>query len=215
MIYKLILPALNETIIMVLLSTLFALIIGFPLAIVLFLTREDGLKPNSTICKILNLIINILRSIPFVILIVMLFPLSKWIVGTKIGTKASIVPLSLSAAPFVARVIEGNLLDLDPGLIELGKSLGASTSQIIKKILITEALPSIVTGITLTVINIIGLSAMAGIIGGGGLGDLAMRYGYNRNDPITMLYTVVVIIILVQICQFTGNRLATNIDKNK
>ena len=215
MMYQLIAPALKETIIMVTLSTFFALLIGFPLAIILFITKDNGLKENKTINKILNLIINIFRSIPFVILIVMLFPLSRWIVGTKIGTKASIVPLSLSAAPFVARVIEGNLLDLDTGLIELGKSLGADTSDIISKILIPEALPSIVSGITLTIINIIGLSAMAGIIGGGGLGDLAMRYGYNRNDPITMMYTVVVIIILVQVCQFIGNKLAVSLDKNK
>ncbi len=206
-------PSLLETLTMVLLSSIFSLLLGFPLGIILVVSEKDGLRPNLVLNKVLNTVINIIRSIPFIILIVILFPLSKLITGTMIGTKATIIPLSLSATPFVARVIESSLKEVDPSLIELGLALGASNSEIIWKILIPEALPQIISNITLTVINLIGLSAMAGAVGGGGLGDLAIRYGYHGRQMDIMLYTVVIIVVLVQLVQLLGNRLARKLNK--
>lgn len=206
-------PSLLETLTMVLLSSIFSLLLGFPLGIILVMSEKDGLRPNLVLNKVLNTVINIIRSIPFIILIVILFPLSKLITGTMIGTKATIIPLSLSATPFVARVIESSLKEVDPSLIELGLALGASNFEIIWRILIPEALPQIISNITLTVINLIGLSAMAGAVGGGGLGDLAIRYGYHGKQMDIMLYTVVIIVVLVQLVQLLGNRLARKLNK--
>ena len=199
------LPGLRDTLFMVLVSTLFAVVIGFIPAIVLIITDEKGLKPNKALNSALNFVINLLRSFPFIILMIAIFPLTRLIVGTTIGIKAAIVPLTIGAAPFASRVIESALKEVDPGIVEAAKSFGASTSQIIFKVMIKEALPSIVLGITLTVINVIGYSAMAGTIGAGGLGDIAVRYGYQRFKTDIMIYTVIILIIVVQILQGLGN----------
>ena len=210
---ELLLSPLKETIYMVSVSTLFALILGFPLGLILIITEKNGLWEHLLLNSILNTVINVLRSIPFIILIVILFPLSKIIVGTKIGTTATIVPLSIAAAPFVARIMEDSFREVDKGLIELGVSMGASTFEIIRKIIIPEALPSIISGVTLTIINLIGYSAMAGAVGGGGLGNLALQYGYYKFQPDIMIIAVFVIVILVQGVQFLGNKITFKLDK--
>ncbi len=198
-------PALLETIYMVGVSTVLAVIIGFIPAIILVVTDEKGLRPNKVVYKILDFIINMLRSFPFLILMIAIVPLTKIIVGKQIGTTAAIVPLTIGSFPFAARVIESSLKEVDPGVIEAAKAFGASNLQIIFKVMLKEALPSIVLGITLTVISIIGYSAMAGAIGGGGLGDAAMHYGYYMFDNEVMIYTVIILMILVQILQSLGN----------
>lgn len=205
LILQILLPGLWDTLYMVLLSTLFAVIIGFIPAIILVITDEKGLKPNKIINKVLDFIINLLRSFPFIILMIAIFPLTKFIVGTTIGKNAAIVPLTVGAAPFAARVIESALKEVDYGVVEAAKAFGASTHQIIFRVMLKEALPSIVLGITLTVISIIGYSAMAGTIGAGGLGDIAVRYGYQRFKTDIMIYTVIILIIIVQFLQSIGN----------
>lgn len=197
--------ALIETLIMVSLSTLFAVIIGMVLAIALILTDREGPMENRYIYKILDIAINILRSLPFIILMVVVVPITRAIVGKSIGTPAAIVPLTIAAAPFVARLIETSLKEVDKGVIEAAKSLGATKTQIIFKIMIKESLPSIASGLTLTIISIIGYSAMAGSIGGGGLGAAAITYGYNRFNMPIMLFTVIVLVIFVQLIQNFGS----------
>jgi D-methionine transport system permease protein len=198
---------------MVAFSTIFSLILGFPLGILLVVTEKGNIWEKPKFNQILNSIINILRSFPFLILMIVIFPLSTLIVGKSIGTTATIVPLSVAAAPFVARIIETSIKEVDKGVIELSLSMGATIPQIITKVLIPEAMPSIVLGITLTIINIIGYSAMAGAIGGGGLGDLAIRYGYYRFDTEVLIVSVIVIIIMVQSIQYFGNTLSAKINK--
>jgi len=202
---EILLTAFLETIYMVTLSTIFAVILGFISAVGLIITGPKGLRPNGLIYKSLNLLINILRSFPFIILMISVFPLTKLIAGTTIGTNAAIVPLTLGVAPFAARIIESALLEVDCGIIEAAKSFGAKDYQIIFKVMVKEAMPSIVLGITLTVINIIGYSAMAGAIGGGGLGDVAVKYGYYRFKTDILIYTVIILIAVVQIIQALGN----------
>lgn len=197
--------AFGESMYMVFLSTLFSLILGFIVAILLILTAPDGLKPNKAIYSVLDAVINILRSFPFIILIVSIAPLTKLIVGKSIGQTAAIVPLTIAAAPFVARVIESALKEVDSGVVEAAKSFGASNMQIIFKVMLKEAVPSIISGLTLTVISIIGYSAMAGTVGAGGLGDLAVRYGYQRYQTDIMIVTVIILIIIVQVLQSLGN----------
>lgn len=210
-IISLLLPAFNETIYMVSFSVIFSLIIGIPTGILLYVTKPGNILPMNKLNKVLDLIINIGRSFPFIILMILVLPISRFIIGTTIGSTASIVPLSISAAPFVARIIEGAVSEVDRGIIEASISLGASKFEIITKVLIPEALPSLIHGITLTIINLIGYSAMAGAIGGGGLGDVAIRYGYQRFQVDIMIISVISIIILVQIVQFTGNSIVSNI----
>lgn len=212
-IIDIVLPAIPETLVMVLASTIIALLIGLPLGIILTNTRPGGLTVSTKVYSILDGIINVLRSFPFVILMIVVFPLSRLIVGKSYGTAAMIIPLSLSAAPFVARLMEGYLIQVDSGIIEAAKSMGSTNKEIIFKVLIPEAMPMLISGITMTLINVIGYSAMAGVMGGGGLGDVANRYGYQRNEPLILWSAVVVIIILVQIVQFIGNKIADNIDK--
>lgn len=210
---ELLIPSLLETLYMVFFSTIFSLIIGFPLGILLVITEKGGIWEKPLLNQILSGIINILRSFPFIILMILVFPLSRIIVGSTIGTTATIVPLSIAAAPFVARVIENALKEVDRGVIEASLSMGATVSQIVFKVLIPEAMPSLVMGITLTIINLIGYSAMAGAIGGGGLGDLAIRYGLYGFKTNIMVASVIIIIILVQGIQFLGNKIAISIDK--
>ncbi len=209
----LVIPSLLETLYMVAFSTIFSLLLGFPLGILLVVTEKENIWEKPKFNQILNSVINILRSFPFLILMIVIFPLSTILVGKSIGTTATIVPLSVAAAPFVARIIEGSLKEVDKGVIELSLSMGATTPQIISKVLIPEAMPSIILGITLTIINIIGYSAMAGAIGGGGLGDLAIRYGHYRRETDVMIASVVIIVIMVQSIQYLGNTLSAKINK--
>ncbi|MDR7856616.1 methionine ABC transporter permease [Tissierella sp.] len=210
---ELVIPSLLETLYMVFFSTIFSLLIGFPLGILLVITDKDNICERPLFNKILGSIINVLRSFPFIILMILLFPLSRLLIGKTIGTTATIVPLSIAAAPFVARIIEGSLREVNKGVIESSLAMGATVSQIIKKVLIPESLPSIILGITLTIINIIGYSAMAGAIGGGGLGDLAIRYGYYGFQTDVMIVAVLLIVILVQGVQFLGNYISLKINK--
>ena len=199
--------AVGQTVYMVFFSTLFASILGFILGIVVTVTSPKGLKPNKIIYNVLDLIINVLRSFPFIILIVFIIPLTRAIVGTPIGEAAAIVPLTIAAAPFVARIIESSLKEVDSGVIEAAKSFGASNTQIIFKVMLKEAVPSIISGLTLTIINIIGYSAMAGSVGAGGLGKVAISYGYQRYQTDVLIVTVIILIIMVQGLQSLGNYL--------
>ena len=208
-----ILKAFNETVFMTFYSTIFSVILGFILAVILTISAEDGLRPNKIIYKVLDVIINILRSFPFIILMVFIIPLTRAIVGTSIGKEAAIVPLTFAAAPFVARIIESSLREVDKGVIEAAKSFGASDFQIIFKVMLKEAVPSIVSGLTLTIISIIGYSAMAGTVGGGGLGYLAVSYGYQRFQKDVMIVTVIILIIIVQALQMIGNYLYKKLNK--
>ena len=208
-----ILKAFNETVFMTFYSTIFSVIFGFILAVILTISAEDGLRPNKVVYKILDVIINILRSFPFIILMVFIIPLTRAIVGTSIGKEAAIVPLTFAAAPFVARIIESSLREVDKGVIEAAKSFGASDFQIIFKVMLKEAVPSIVSGLTLTIISIIGYSAMAGTVGGGGLGYLAVSYGYQRFQKDVMIITVIILIIIVQALQMLGNYLYKKLNR--
>ena len=199
--------AVGQTVYMVFFSKLFESILGFILGIVVTVTSPKGLKPNKIIYNALDLIINVLRSFPFIILIVFIIPLTRAIVGTPIGEAAAIVPLTIAAAPFVARIIESSLKEVDSGVIEAAKSFGASNTQIIFKVMLKEAVPSIISGLTLTIINIIGYSAMAGSVGAGGLGKVAISYGYQRYQTDVMIVTVIILIIMVQGLQSLGNYL--------
>ena len=205
-----------QTLIMVFFSTIFSMILGIPLGILLCTTdSQSGLTPNKGVNQVLSVIINILRAIPFVILVILLFPFTRLVVHTAIGTKASIVPLTIAAAPFVARVIESSLKEVDAGVIQAARAMGSNNKQIIFKVLLPEALPSIVNGITLTIINLIGYSAMAGTVGGGGLGDVAIRYGYQRYRVEYMLGSVAIILILVEIIQVIGTRISNKMQANR
>ena len=203
-----------ETLEMVLFSTVFSVIIGLPLGIILQITDTEehgGLRPIPVVNSILSRLVNILRSFPFIILIILLMPLSRIILGTAIGTEATIVPLSIAAAPFVARIVESALKEIDPGVIQAARAMGSTDFQIIRKVMIPEAMPSLVSGVTLTIINLIGYSAMAGALGGGGLADLAIRYGYQRFNPSYMVAAVVVILVMVELIQVIGNRISNHL----
>lgn len=212
-ILNLLIPSLWQTIYMVFLSTIFSLILGLPLGVLLVITEKGGIWEKPRFNSILGTVINVMRSFPFLILMIVIFPLSRLVVGTTIGTTATIVPLSVAATPFVARVIESSLKEVDWVVVEASLSMGATPFQIITRVLIPESLPSLILGITLTIINIIGYSAMAGAIGGGGLGDLAIRYGYQRYDTPVLIATVIVLIVIVQIVQIAGSYLAKKVDR--
>jgi D-methionine transport system permease protein len=199
--------ALWETAYMVLVSTLFSVAGGFLLALVLVLTGETGLRPHRGLYRVLDTLVNLLRSFPFVILMIAIIPLTRLIAGTSIGSTASIVPLTIAAVPFVARIMEASLLEVDPGVVEAARSFGAGDGQILFRVMTKEALPSIVLNVAVTAINLLGYSAMAGVIGGGGLGDLAIRYGYNRFQTDVMVYSVLLLILMVQAIQSVGNRI--------
>ena len=215
MVFSMIWTSTLETLYMVFFSTFFSLLIGFPIGILLTITKEGNILEKPKLNKVLDFVINTLRSFPFIILMILLFPLSRIIVGTTIGSTAAIVPLSISAAPFVARMIEGALNEVDKGLIEASSSMGANNWTIIFKVMIPETMPHILHGITVTIVSLIGFSAMAGTIGAGGLGDLAIRFGYQRFKTDIMIYAVIVIIIVVQILQSLGDYLVYRSKKNK
>ena len=207
--------SLLQTLEMVFFSTVFSLFLGFPLGVLLCITNPLGITPRPVLNQIVSRIVNALRSFPFLILMILRIPLSRLIIGTGIGTEATIIPLSIAAAPFVARVIESALNEVDQGVIQAAKAMGSTTWQIIYKVLIPEAMPSIISGVTLTIINLIGYSAMAGTIGGGGLGDLAIRYGYQRFRTDIMLATVIVILVLVEVIQLAGTLLSNRMLKRR
>lgn len=197
-----------ETIYMVCVSGVVATLVGLPWGIILYTSRKGHILARPSLYQVLAILVNVTRSIPFIILMIAVIPITRMLVGSSIGTNAAIVPLSFCAMPFIARVVENALLEVDTGLIEAATAMGATAWQIVRKVLIPEALPSIINGLTLTVVSLIGYSAMAGAVGGGGLGDLAVRYGYQRFDTRVMLMTIVVIIVLVQAMQLAGDQLA-------
>ncbi|ENK0836899.1 methionine ABC transporter permease [Clostridium sporogenes] len=205
LIKQIILPSLWETIYMIIIATILSAVIGFILAIVLVVADEKGIKPNKIIYGILSAIINVLRSVPFIILAVAIIPFTRSVVGTSIGKDAAIVPLIIASAPFIARLIESSLKEVNPSLIEAAKSFGASNIQIIFKVMVKEAIPSINLNLTLATITILGLTAMAGAVGAGGLGAVGLTYGYQSFNDTIMYTTLVLLVIIVGIIQFMGN----------
>ena len=202
-----------ETVYVTVLATAFAVILGLPLGVLLVVGEKDGVRPlPKGVMHVLNVIINLLRSVPFLILMIMVFPLTRLIVGTAVGTVASIVPLVIAAFPFVARLVEGSLREVNPNIIEMAQSMGASPFQIIVKVLIPESVPSLISNFTIAITTILGYSAMSGIIGGGGLGKIAINYGYNRYNYAVMLIATILIVILVTIFQALGSYLANRMD---
>ena len=201
------------TIVMTVVSTVFAYVIGVPIGVALVITQPGGLKPHRVVNAVLGWIVNIGRSLPFIILLVALIPLTRFIVGTSLGTPGAIVPLVVAAAPFAARMVEQSLAELDGGLIEAAQSFGASTWQIVVKVYLRESLPSLVRGVSITFVTLFGYSAMAGTVGAGGLGDIAIRYGYQRYQNDVMIAAVLLCIVLVQVFQTVGNAIARSIDK--
>lgn len=197
-----------QTIYMVFMASVIATLVGLPLGVILYTSSKGNILENRLLHQTLSMLVNIMRSIPYIILMIAVIPLTRKIVGTSIGTNAAIVPLSLCAMPFIARIVANALLEVNKGLIEAATAMGATSLQIIFKVAIKEALPGIINGLTLTVVTLVGYSAMAGAIGAGGLGDLAIRYGYQRFDTQTMLITIIIMIILVQAIQYFGDKIA-------
>ena len=194
-----------DTIYMTLVSTFFSYVFGMIMAVILVITRADGIRPHPVIFRVLDVIVNLTRSFPFLILMIAIIPFTRWLVGTTIGNNATVVPLVVAAAPIVARLIEQSLLEVDRGVIEAAQSMGASTWQLIWKVFIPEATPSLINGSAIAATTILGYSAMSGAVGGGGLGKLAIMYGYNRYQNDIMFATVVLLIIIVQLLQSFGD----------
>lgn len=203
------------TLYMTLLSTLFGYFIGLPLGVTLAVTDKQGIKPCKALYKILDFIVNLTRSVPFLILLILVMPLTKLIVGKSYGSTATIVPLTLAAAPFIARMIESSLKEVDKGVIEAAQSMGASNFTIIRKVLLVEARTSLLVGVTIATGTILGYSAMSGVVGGGGLGDIAIRYGYYRYETEIMLITIVILVILIQALQGFGMMLSKKLDRRR
>lgn len=203
---------LGQTLYMTILSTIFAYLFGLPLGIILNITSKDGITPCKPINFILNLLVNIFRSLPFLILLVFVMPLTKLIVGVKTGTTASIVPLVIASVPFIARMVESSLSEINKGVIEASEAMGTSKLKIIYKVLIPESKPSLLIGFSISIVTILGYSAMAGFIGGGGLGYIAYNYGFQRNEEEIMWITIILLIIIVQIFQEVGMIIAKKID---
>ncbi|WP_195986040.1 methionine ABC transporter permease [Clostridium sp. D33t1_170424_F3] len=209
------LQGIGETLYMTLVSTLFAYVIGLPLGIALVVFAKDGIRPHPVLYKILDVIVNLTRSIPFIILLMAIIPFTRWVVGTTLGSTAAIVPLTLSATPFVARLVESSIQEVDIGVIEASQSMGASTLQIIWKVMLPEARPSLIVNCAIASVTILGYTAMAGIVGAGGLGDIAIRFGYYRYEDEVMFVTVVLIIVVVQILQGIIMNIAKHSDRRK
>ncbi len=210
---SLLLQGSKETIYMVFLAVFFAYLVGIPVGVILFLTDKRGILECKIVNSSLGMIVNFLRSVPFIILLVAILPLTRLIAGTTIGSSATVVPLVVSAAPFIARMVESSLKEVDSGIIEAAQAMGSSTWQIVLKVLLSEARPSLMVGCTIAITTILGYSAMAGFTGGGGLGAIAINYGYYRYDTKTMLMTVVVLVLIVQFFQEVGMRITNKIDK--
>lgn len=212
---QMILQGIRETLYMTIGATLFGYLIGLPMGILLAVTDKDGIRPARIVYKILDVIVNILRSIPFLILLILLIPFTRVIVGKSYGPTATIVPLVVAAAPFIARMVESSLKEVDGGVIEAARAMGANDMTIITKVMLVEARTSLITGSTIALGTILGYSAMAGSVGGGGLGDIAIRYGYYRYETPIMVVTVILLIILVQIFQTIGMRVSSRLDRRK
>ncbi|MBQ5445765.1 MAG: ABC transporter permease [Lachnospiraceae bacterium] len=212
-IIDLLIKGVQETLYMVIISTLAAYIIGIPLGIIVFITDKKGIRPNRIINFLVGIIINVLRSVPFLILLVAIIPFTRLIAGTTIGVDATIVPLVVAAGPFVARMVESSLKEVDKGVIEAARAMGASDLQIVFKVLIPEAKPSLLVGVTISAATILGYSAMAGFVGGGGLGAIAINYGYYRYKTNIMLITCAILVLIVQIIQEAGIRFVNKTDK--
>ncbi len=205
----------RETLFMTLLSTIFGYLLGLPMGVALAVTDDNGIRPNPVIYKVLDVIANVVRSIPFLILLILLMPLTKLLVGRSYGTAATVVPLTVAAAPFIGRMIESSLNEVDRGVIEAAQSMGADTMTIIVRVLLVEARTSILVGVTIALGTILGYSAMAGIVGGGGLGDIAMRYGYYRYEKEIMFVAVILLVVLVQIFQTLGMKMSVKLDRRQ
>ena len=210
---KILAEGIVTTLYMTLASALFAYVLGLPAGIALVITAKEGLKPRPVVYKILDVVVNIMRSIPFLILMILVMPLTKLIVGKSYGSTATIVPLTLAAAPFIARLVESSLMEVDKGVVEAAQSMGAGLWTIIWKVLVAESKTSLISGATIALGTILGYSAMAGALGGGGLGDIGIRYGYHRYETGIMIITVVLLVALVQIMQAVGSRLARKLDR--
>ena len=215
MLSQLLLEATLETLYMVTLASLLAILLGTPLGLLLFISDRGGLAQNGPLYRILDLVVNVVRSIPYVIFMILCIPLTQLVLGRTIGPTATLVSLALSAAPFFARMLETSLQEVDGGVIEAAKAMGSTKTEIITRVLIPEAMPGTINAITMLVINLIGFTAMAGTLGAGGLGAIAVRYGYYRREETILYLSVVIIIILVQIVQVSGNRLARKVNKKK
>ncbi|WP_035791708.1 MULTISPECIES: methionine ABC transporter permease [unclassified Butyrivibrio] len=212
---EMIIQGIGETLYMTMGSVIIGYILGLPLGILLYVTGKKGLKPNPIVYRTLDFIINIIRSIPFLILLILLIPFTRFVVGQSYGSTATIVPLVICAAPYIARVVESSLMEVDAGVIEAARSMGASNFQIITKVLLVEARTSLMMGFTITTGLLLGYSAMSGTVGGGGLGDIAVRYGYYRWQTDIMLITVILLIIIFQIIQNIGTKISNKFDHRK
>ena len=212
-IVKMLLEGTWATLYMTLFSTFYGYVIGLPLGVILTVTDKDGIRPNAFVYKFLDFIINIARSIPFLIILILVMPLTKLLVGRSYGYEATIVPLTIAAAPFIGRMVESSLKEVDKGVIEAAQSMGAGLFTIIWKVLLAEARTSLLVGVTIAIGTILGYSAMAGVVGGGGLGDIAIRYGYYRYETGIMIVTIVVLVVLVQILQGIGMMLSKKLDR--
>ena len=212
---QMLIKGIGETLYMTLASTLFGYLFGLPMGILLTISDREEIKPNAVLYKIMDVVANIVRSVPFLILLIVLIPFTRLIVGKSYGSTATIVPLVVAAVPYIARMVESSLREVDAGVIEAARSMGASTFTIVTKVLLVEARTSLIVGVTITLGTILGYSAMAGTVGGGGLGDIAIRYGYHRYEVGIMSVTVILLILLVQIFQTVGMKLSVHLDKRK
>lgn len=214
-IIMMLLEGIKDTLYMTLTSTLIGYVIGLPMGILLTVTDKDGIHPNAAVYKVLDVIANLIRSVPFLILLIVLIPFTRFLIGRSYGPTATIVPLVIAAAPYIARMVESSLKEVDAGVIEAARSMGASNFTIVTKVMLVEAHTSLIVGATISLGTILGYSAMAGTVGGGGLGDIAIRYGYTRWQTDIMIVTVILLVILFQIFQTIGMKLASNLDRRK
>lgn len=212
---EMILNGILETLYMTVVSTLFGYVFGLPMGVLLCISNKDGLKPHPVLYKILDFIANIVRSVPFLILLILLIPFTRFLLGKSYGSTATIVPLTVAAIPFIARMVESSLKEVDNGVVEAARAMGAGTMRIILRVLLVEARTSLITGATIAIGTILGYSAMAGAVGGGGLGDIAVRYGYYRYQTDIMIVTVILLIVIVQIFQSVGMLIANRLDRRK
>lgn len=212
---EMILNGILETFYMTVVSTLFGYVFGLPMGVLLCISDKDGLKPHPVLYKILDFIANIVRSVPFLILLILLIPFTRFLLGKSYGSTATIVPLTVAAIPFIARMVESSLKEVDNGVVEAARAMGAGTMRIILRVLLVEARTSLITGATIAIGTILGYSAMAGAVGGGGLGDIAVRYGYYRYQTDIMIVTVILLIVIVQIFQSVGMLIANRLDRRK
>lgn len=212
---EMILNGILETLYMTVVSTLFGYVFGLPMGVLLCISDKDGLKPHPVLYKILDFIANIVRSVPFLILLILLIPFTRFLLGKSYGSTATIVPLTVAAIPFIARIVESSLKEVDNGVVEAARAMGAGTMRIILRVLLVEARTSLITGATIAIGTILGYSAMAGAVGGGGLGDIAVRYGYYRYQTDIMIVTVILLIVIVQIFQSVGMLIANRLDRRK